>query len=121
MAESRSEKLDRARSYLRGKGATSDEYFKLAKDLKGTNDFGYARRLLARARDEFRDELVRDRKRALLFTQQLALCTYKDPDQPAFQRLERALEILKEVEDLDTTRIRKPWGWLAPSTSASGR
>lgn len=65
----------------------------LAKILKDFQLFGYARRLLARVRDEGPDsEELR---------QQHALCTYKDEELPAARRLDRALQILQKVSPLD--------------------
>jgi predicted acylesterase/phospholipase RssA len=90
-----------ARDILRGTYRRPSEILSLAKRLKGSKQFGYARRILARAR---KDASVNDdAKLRLEIHQQSALCTYKDPDLPMDSRLDRALEILREVEDLSET------------------
>ncbi|HKN83935.1 MAG TPA: tetratricopeptide repeat-containing protein [Pyrinomonadaceae bacterium] len=87
-----------AKRVLRGHSAEPGDLLKLAGELKRAKQFGYARRILARAR---LDPSINDdsRVRRTIF-QQLALCTYKDPDLPADTRLDRALEILRELENL---------------------
>ena len=86
--------------------AGPEEKFALAKQLKGIGEFGYARKLLARARKVFiQDPVFRFRLR-----QEHALCTYKDPNLPLNDRLDRALEILSEEEDLATTRNQETLG-----------
>ena len=97
-----------ARDILRGTYRRPLEILKLAKKLKGFKKFGYARRILARARND--TAISGDRKLRLEIHQQSALCTYKDPDLPADSRLDRALEILREVEDLSTTREQETLG-----------
>jgi predicted acylesterase/phospholipase RssA len=66
----------------------------LAKTLRDHEQFGYARRLLGRVRNDGPDsEELR---------QQHALCTYKDMELPAARRLDRALQILtagRRLED----------------------
>lgn len=64
------------------------ELLDLARKLKGHNSFHYARRLFQLAA-----ALVPDRETHYV-RQQHALCTYKDPDLPLIQRLDRALHIL---------------------------
>jgi predicted acylesterase/phospholipase RssA len=66
----------------------------LAKLLRDHQQFGYARRLLRRVREEDGDS---DRLR-----DQHAFCTYKDRELPAVARLERALEILKDGRSLES-------------------
>jgi hypothetical protein len=93
---------EQAREVLRGRAATFDELVDLATRLKRRNEFGYARRILnlAAQHGTFGRQ---DEVRQLWVTQQLALCTYKDVDQPADARLDRALEILNGAADLATT------------------
>src|SRR6187431_3016447 len=97
-----SENVRLAENILRGKSATAQEIYHLAMELKGSErQFGYARRLLAIARQdpavnddpEFRTELC----------QQHAFCTYKDPDLADEIRFDRAIQILSERENLHTT------------------
>jgi len=45
-----------------------------------------------------------------LIGQQLALCTYKDPDLPVDGRLNEARRILEEIGDLDTTTNQETLG-----------
>jgi predicted acylesterase/phospholipase RssA/Mrp family chromosome partitioning ATPase len=93
---SAADSLARAQAVLRGVNADIAEIEDLAKAMKGVQEFGYARRLFARARrHEAYAGLPADKKRFL--GQQHALCTYKDADLTA-ARFSRALEILGEVD-----------------------
>ncbi len=94
--------ITQARSILSGQEAAAEDLFKLAKQLKDRNAFGYARRLLEVARGK--SDVQEDAGRRLLFGQQHALCTYKDPDLPARERLDQALAILSSVDDLRSTK-----------------
>ena len=47
---------------------------------------------------------------AVWFSQQQALCTYKDPDLPVDQRLDDALAILRETLALATTSVQETLG-----------
>lgn len=78
-----------ARRALRGKWHT-DERAQLAEVLRDHQQFGYGRRLLARVRNDGPDS---ERLR-----QQHALCTYKDLGVSTGRRLDRALEILDDLE-----------------------
>jgi predicted acylesterase/phospholipase RssA/tetratricopeptide (TPR) repeat protein len=93
-----------------------DEYFQifvmLAMRLKADHlfsdarqIFSQARRLLARAEGHPTSAGLR-----LLLAQQHALCTYKDQDLPVDRRLDRALEILGEVENLAETSVQETLG-----------
>ncbi len=74
----------------------------LAETLRDHQQFGYARRLLARVRREDRDsEKLR---------QQHALCTYKDMELPAARRLDRALQILKQGGPLERSMTAETLG-----------
>lgn len=97
-----------ARNILSGQEAAAEDLFKLAKKLKEKNAFGYARRLLEVARGQ--PEVQQDAGRRLLFGQQHALCTYKDPDLPARERLDQALAILSGVDDLRGTKAPETLG-----------
>jgi len=99
--------IEEARQILEKKTrAGPREKFELAKKLKATGEFGYARKLLARARKVF----IQDPVFRIILRQQHALCTYKDPNLTLNDRLDRALEILSEEEDLTTTRNQETLG-----------
>ncbi len=89
----------RAQQVLGGLELKADEGLELAKALKGEDEFGYAWRILARAR--------RTQNLAPALSTQLrqeqALCTYKDTHLNEDDRLDRALEILDDDGDLKTT------------------
>jgi predicted acylesterase/phospholipase RssA len=91
-----------AKNILRGMERSPAYILTLAKRLKEAKQFGYARRILARAR---KDPAIYSQPRLRLeIFQQSALCTYKDPDLPVDARLDRALEIIREVQDISRTR-----------------
>lgn len=108
MTRDRDDIVKEATEILRGKSRTPAEILKLAGELKSAQQFGLARKILARARRSH--ALSEDRGLRLKLHQQSALCTYKDPDLPADSRLDRALEILREVEDLSQTRDQETLG-----------
>lgn len=95
--------VKRGQNILRGENASEEEKydeeekFALAMSLKDANQFGLARKLLARVAPH----LTADKKEvsAVKIGQQRALCTYKDPDLPADDRLTRAFKILEETDD----------------------
>jgi predicted acylesterase/phospholipase RssA len=91
----------RAAEIFAGANPAPGELEELAKKLKKERTFGAARRLLARRFEEPDVRASPDKK--LKVGGQWALCTYKDPDLPAEARLEQALDILRQVTDLDTT------------------
>jgi predicted acylesterase/phospholipase RssA len=95
---------------LRGRQAEPSEMLELAKTLKGETRFSYARRLLARA--SAHEIISRDKKLRENIFQELALCTYKDQDLPADERLDRALGILNQVADFDTTTDQETLGLI---------
>ena len=76
--------------------------------LKKERAFGLARKLL----DKFsRESTVRDDGiLRVKLAQQRALCTYKDPDLLTDEKLDSALQILKEGDDLDRTTDRESLG-----------
>ncbi|MEN3326247.1 MAG: hypothetical protein V7638_1054 [Acidobacteriota bacterium] len=96
---------------LRGGQETPQRILELATKLKGELRFGYARRLLLRASQH--KETPLDQKLHEKVYQQLALCTYKDQDLPADERLDRALEILREIADFETTTVQETLGLIA--------
>ena len=82
-----------------------NEILELTKGLKREKAFGYARKLLEMARESFDPET--DAQLQLKFAQEQALCTYKDPDLPASDRLDRALRILDGADPLAETKNRQ--------------
>jgi predicted acylesterase/phospholipase RssA len=95
---------------LRGGKEEPRRMLELATRLKGELRFSYARRLLLRA-SRHKDTALDKQLREKVF-QQLALCTYKDEDLPADDRLDRALEILREIADFGTTRDQETLGLI---------
>ena len=81
--------------------------FELAMRLRAAYRFRYARQLLSLARrgnvPAHPEHGLDDARFARVLRQQHAHCTYKDPDLPADLRLDRALAILADGEDLATT------------------
>jgi predicted acylesterase/phospholipase RssA len=104
----RRENIAQAQLILRGADDTPDNLEKLAKRLKNDTSFGYGWKILSRARRK--PEVRADRAWDLRLAQMQAVCTYKDPDLPADQRLDRALEILREADDLKTTANQETLG-----------
>lgn len=106
MATEKSAGVKEAENILRGKSSDVGSILELSAKLKGEKAFGLARRILALARNMKPD----DEKLADKLRQQHALCTYKDPDLPANNRLDRALQILGEGEDLRETKSQETLG-----------
>jgi predicted acylesterase/phospholipase RssA len=100
----------RAEDILRKKVPWPDdsEVLELAKGLKKEKAFGYARKLLAMARESFGQDV--DSQLKLKFAQEHALCTYKDPDLPVSDRLDRALRILDGADALKETKNQETLG-----------
>jgi predicted acylesterase/phospholipase RssA len=100
-----------AQEILRGQNLlTPREVLDLARKLKEAKAFTYARRILMRA---IRDERIfEDKKLRLAIHQELALCTYKDAELPADERLDRALAVLREVEDTSETKNQETLGLM---------
>jgi predicted acylesterase/phospholipase RssA len=90
--------VNAATSVLRGEIRPPGEIYALAMKLMDFNEFGFARRLLGRVRSM--DGWLPPRPSFVKVGQQHALCTYKDPDLPASDRFQRALEILDELDPL---------------------
>lgn len=101
-------KIQTAEDILRGRQASAAEILALATALKNEKYFGYARRLLFRARQD--NSIYSDPRLAAKLRQQHALCTYKDPDLPPDLKFDRALEILAQGEYLDTTTNQETLG-----------
>ncbi len=100
--------IQTAEDILRGRQSTAREVLSLATALKNEKYFGYARRLLFRARQD--PAIHADPPLATKLRQQHALCTYKDPDLPVDLKFDKALEILAQCEDLNTTRDQETLG-----------
>ena len=81
--------------------------FDLAMQLRAAYRFRYARQLLSLARrgpvPPYPPRALDSAGFARVLRQQHAHCTYKDPDLPTDVRLDRALAILGDGEDLETT------------------
>ena len=98
----------RAREIIRGVSAQSNDVLDLEKVLRSGRRFGLARKILERIKD--RADVVGDRKLGLKVSQKHALCTYKDADLPADQKLDDAERILQAAADLKTTRDQETLG-----------
>jgi len=109
----------RAEDILRAQEASPREIFGLAMKLKDKKQFGYARKLLYRARQD--SSINTDSKLVTRLRQQHALCTYKDPDLPTDLKFDRAFEILGQCDDLSTTRDQETLGIAGAISRTSGR
>jgi predicted acylesterase/phospholipase RssA len=93
---------------LNGKLLAPRELFALARKLKNEQAFSTARRLLARALAD--PILETDKPLRLRVYQEAALCTYKDTDLPADERLDLALDLLRRADELATTKNQETLG-----------
>jgi len=100
--------IERANQILRGQQSTAKDILDLAKLMKDQKRFGYARKLLFTARQD--PSINSDPGLATKLRQQHALCTYKDPDLPTDLKFDRALEILGQCEDLNSTQDQETLG-----------
>jgi predicted acylesterase/phospholipase RssA len=109
-SQQESEHVANARDILRKhvSSPTNTEIFTLIKHLKKEKAFGYARKLLVLARESFDHETGKQSK--LKFAQENALCTYKDPDLPVSDRLDRALRILDKADKLGESKNQETLG-----------
>jgi predicted acylesterase/phospholipase RssA len=98
--------MKKAREILRGVEAEPKDILNDAKKLKNASQFGLGRKLLARVRER----PIEDADLRLRLAQLHALCTYKDPDLPAKSKLRDALQILREIDDLETTEDQETLG-----------
>lgn len=100
---------DRARRILRGESPPEpEEMYALARQLTKGKNFTLARRVLNRAMLD--SASVSDPKLRLKIRQQAAVCTYKDTDLPADERLARALDILSTCEPLSESKSQETLG-----------
>src|SRR5262245_27988107 len=102
------EDVREAKQILSGQEASFDEILKLAKQLGKQDQFGYARKLLARAREMKGANWTEELRKKL--AQQHALATYKDPDLPFDQKFDRAIAILEKSDNLQTTDDQETLG-----------
>ncbi len=102
------EDVKEANQILSGQEASLDEMLKLAERLRKQDLFGYARKLLARAR-EMKEANWTEKSRKKM-AQEHALATYKDPDLPLDQKFDRAIAILEEGDNLQTTTDQETLG-----------
>jgi predicted acylesterase/phospholipase RssA len=100
------ELCEQSRDILRGKAVTPIEALRLAKELQRGRAFEPARKLLALVRGQ----RIAEPELRLKLGQAHALCTYKSMDLPAAEKLDQALEILAECEDLSTTANQETLG-----------
>jgi predicted acylesterase/phospholipase RssA len=96
-----------AKKIIAGQDEDFDIMFDLAKRLKNERAYGYARRILERARDKSEANHPDTR---LKVAQQLALVTYKDPDLPPDEKLDDAFNILCEADDPHNTKNQETLG-----------
>ena len=100
--------MERMEQVLAGKDMAVAELMDLVGLLKRERRFGLARKGLARYASL--PAVRTDPALRLKVAQQRSLCTYKDPDLPADDRLDQALVILSEVEDLARTGDQETLG-----------
>jgi predicted acylesterase/phospholipase RssA len=107
MAEWTQQDDDRVQAILRDETITFEqtEALRLAKGLKGQQRFRAARNILSRIPKDGMDRPFR-----LKVAQVHALCTYKDPDLPTDAKLDRALKLLQEADDLTVTTDQETLG-----------
>jgi hypothetical protein len=100
----KADKTQLAKDILRGVHSKVEDMNSLYKDLKKLGKFGLARKILYILRKELPNNLK--------LYQQEALCTYKDPDLPSEMKFDKAINILRETEDLETTENTETLGLL---------
>jgi predicted acylesterase/phospholipase RssA len=106
-ARQESESVTQAKKIIAGEDADFNVMFGLARKLKNDRAFGYARRILERARSKPEAKNPNNR---LKLAHQLALVTYKDPDLPPDEKLNNAFNILCEADDIRTTKDQETLG-----------
>jgi predicted acylesterase/phospholipase RssA len=101
--KSKSPSVQRGERVLAGEDLALPDLLELVNGLKQERRFGLARKLLDRYAEREEVKGHSDLRIRLKFAQQRALCTYKDPDLPAEDRLDRALGILNAADPLATS------------------
>ena len=96
-----------AKDVLRGVHSEPKDLEGLYKKLKKHSKFSLARKILYILKKKNTDA-----SKSLKLYQQEALCTYKDPDMPSDVKFDKALDILKHVEDFKTTTNTETLGLL---------
>ena len=96
--------VEKARKVLRGEDCSTEEKIKIYRALKSAEKFGYARKMLNLIREEVPNDLE--------LCQAHALCTFKDMDLSAEEKFDRAISILRQVEDIDNTKNQETLGLL---------
>jgi predicted acylesterase/phospholipase RssA len=96
-----------AKKIIAGQDEDFGVMFGLAKRLKNERAFGYARRILERARDK---PEAKNPDTGLKLAQQLALVTYKDPDLPPDEKFDDAFNILCEADYPHTSKNQETLG-----------
>ena len=105
----RRENLEAGYAILRGRTAPLSEMERVAYRVKDLRAFSLARKLLALAR-QHPDAAALSPARRLKLLQQHALCTYKDDDMVADQRLTEAFQILNAGDLQDPTPCQETLG-----------
>ena len=108
MSRDGKENIEKAKSILHGKYEKPQDILNVSSKLKKDNSFGLARKILNRALQD--GEIENDKNLKLKIAQQQALCTYKDPDLPISDRLDRALKILDKADNLRETENQETLG-----------
>ena len=108
LAQRKEKNIQAAKLVLQGADPPLEELIQLGNDLQADTSFGYAWKMFARARRK--PEVAKDAKLNLKLSQGQSVCTYKDPDLPADQRLNRAFEILQRADDLKSTNNQETLG-----------
>jgi predicted acylesterase/phospholipase RssA len=103
----RSHEVERAQEMLRQPVVDGREVLVLIKQLKAERAFGTARKLLDHALHHPVQPLDAPLRE---IAQQLALCTYKDPDLPPDTRFDDAFAILNFYDPLEKTREQETLG-----------
>ncbi len=95
--------VDKAKKVIAGERIDSKYLLDLEKKLKNERAFGLARRMLEKHQADYLNNRTPTPDETLKrkLTHELSLCTYKDPDLNPLEKLDRALEILKSLDNLD--------------------
>ncbi|MDD5320129.1 MAG: patatin-like phospholipase family protein [Methylococcales bacterium] len=95
--------VDKAKKVIAGERIDSNYLLDLEKKLKNERAFGLARRMLEKHHADYLNNRTPapDETLQRKLTHELSLCTYKDPDLNPLEKLDRALEILKSLDNLD--------------------
>src|SRR5262245_31157450 len=102
------EAIEQANQMLRGLRVPAMEVISIVKVLHGDRKFGLARKILDRCAED--PDVRRNAALRKRIAQKRALSTYKDPDLATDLKLDLALAILRETDDLDTTTDQETLG-----------